>query len=167
MVYDIGMSLARNGILKLIILNAHGDNAPTLLYAAQMINRDSGIFVCVESGESSDPDIYRLIDTPNDIHAGEIETSTTMALRPELVKMDRALNETMEFGSSYLDYTSERGVAWYVRTKKLSRSGIMGDPTRASTDKGRKIWEIMIAHLVRFVEEIKKSKLEDLYQRKH
>ena len=167
MVYDIGMGLARNGISKLIILNAHGDNAPTLLYAAQMINRDSGIFVCVESGESSDPDIYRMIDTPNDIHAGEIETSTTLALRPELVRMDRALNETMKFGSSYLDYTSERGVAWYVRTKKLSRSGIMGDPTRASIEKGRKIWEIMIAHLVRFVEEIKKSRLEDLYQRKY
>jgi creatinine amidohydrolase/Fe(II)-dependent formamide hydrolase-like protein len=167
LVYDIGMSLARNGVAKLIILNAHGDNAPTLLYSAQMINRDSGIFVCVESGESSDPDIYRLIDTPNDIHAGEIETSTTLALRPEMVQMDRAVNETMDFGSSYLDFTSERGVAWYVRTKIISKSGIMGDPTKASSEKGKKIWEIMIAHLVRFVEEVKKSRLEDLYQRKY
>jgi creatinine amidohydrolase len=73
----------------------------------------------------------------------------------------------MDFGSSYLDFTSERGVAWYVRTKIISKSGIMGDPTKASSEKGKKIWEIMIAHLVRFVEEVKKSRLEDLYQRKY
>ncbi|MCB0643966.1 MAG: creatininase family protein, partial [Phaeodactylibacter sp.] len=54
LVYDIGMSLAHNGIKKLVILNGHGDNKPTLTYAAQMINRDSKIFVCVDTGESSD-----------------------------------------------------------------------------------------------------------------
>ena len=166
-VYDIGMSLSRNGIKKLIILNAHGDNAPTLLYAAQMINRDSGIFVCVESGETSDTDLTELIDTPNDIHAGELETSTTLAIRPEVVRMDAAVNETMRFGSSYLDFTSERGVAWYVRTKIISDSGIMGDPTKASGQKGKKLWEVMIAHLVKFVEEVKRSNPEDLYQRKY
>jgi len=167
LVYDIGKSLAHNGIKKLIILNGHGDNSPTLLYAAQMINRDTGIFVCVETGETSDMDLYELADTPNDIHAGEIETSTCLAIRPELVKMDLAVNETMNFGSSYLDYTSERGVAWYVRTKIISDSGVMGNPTLATREKGKKLWEIMIAHLVRFVEEVKKSKLEDLYQRKY
>ena len=167
LVYDIGMSLSRNGIKKLIILNAHGDNAPTLLYAAQMINRDSGIFVCVESGETSDTDLFALIDTPNDIHAGELETSTTMAIRPEVVRTDELVNETLNFGSSYLDFTSERGVAWYVRTKILSQSGVMGNPQKASSEKGKKLWEVMIAHLVKFVEEIKRSKLEDLYQRKY
>lgn len=167
LVYDIGMSLAKNGIKKLIILNGHGDNAPTLLYAAQMINKDSGIFVCVETGETSDTDLNALIETPNDIHAGEIETSTCLAIRPRMVQMDKAVNETMNFGSSYLDFTSERGVAWFVKTKILSESGVMGDPTKATVEKGNKIWEIMIAHLVRFVEEVKKSKVEDLYQRKY
>jgi creatinine amidohydrolase/Fe(II)-dependent formamide hydrolase-like protein len=165
--YDIGMNLAKNGIKKIIILNGHGDNAPTLSYAAQMINRDAEIFVCVETGETSDIDLYDLIETPNDIHAGEIETSTTMAIRPEMVKMDKAINETLSFGSRYLDYTSERGVAWYVRTKRISESGIMGDPTKATEEKGRRMWEIMIAHLVKFVEEIKRSKLEDLYQKRY
>jgi creatinine amidohydrolase/Fe(II)-dependent formamide hydrolase-like protein len=132
LVYDVGKSLAKNGVKKLIILNGHGDNSPTLLYAAQMINRDTGIFVCVESGETSDVDLYGLVDTPNDIHAGEIETSTTLAIRPGMVKMDKAINETLNFGSSYLDYTSDRGVAWYVRTKILSESGVMGNPTLAT-----------------------------------
>lgn len=166
-VYDIGMSLSRNGISKLIILNAHGDNAPTLLYAAQMINRDSGIFVCVESGETSDTDLQEIIETPNDIHAGESETSTTLAIRPEVVRLSEIEDGTLNFGSSYLDYTSERGVAWYVRTKIISESGIMGDPRKASGEKGKKLWEMMIAHLVKFVEEVKRSKLEDLYQKKY
>ena len=166
-VYDIGMSLAKNGIKKIIILNGHGDNAPTLSFAAQMINRDAEIFVCVDTGETSDIDMYDLIDTHNDIHAGEIETSTTMAVRPEMVQMDKAVNETLKFGSTYLDYTSDRGVAWYVRTKRISESGIMGDPTKATVEKGKKMWEIMIAHLVKFVEEIKKSELKDLYQKRY
>jgi len=132
-----------------------------------LINRDTGIFVCVESGETSDKDLYDLIETPNDIHAGEIETSTTMAIRPDVVRTEEVINETLDFGSSYLDYTSDRGVAWYVRTKFISDSGIMGDPTKANSEKGRKFWEIMIAQLVKFVEEVKKSKIEDLYQRKY
>jgi len=132
-----------------------------------MINRDAQIFVCVETGETSDQDINALIDTRNDIHAGEIETSTTLAVRPNVVRMDKLLNETLTFGSSYLDYSSERGVPWYVRTSKISDSGVMGDPTKATAEKGRKMWQIMIAHLVEFVEEVKKSKLEDLYQKRY
>jgi creatinine amidohydrolase len=166
-IYDIGMNLAKNGIKKLILLNGHGDNAPTLSYAAQMINRDAQIFVCVETGETSDIDLYDLIETPNDIHAGEIETSTTLAIRPEVVQMEKAVNETLNFGSNYLNYTSDRGVAWYVHTKKISNSGVMGDPTKATEEKGKKMWEIMIAHMVKFVEEIKRSKLEDLYQKRY
>lgn len=166
-VYDIGMSLAHNGIKKLIILNGHGDNAPTLSYAAQMINRDAQIFVCVETGETSDPDIYDLIGTHNDIHAGEIETSTTLAVRPEMVQMDKAVNETLKFGSDYLDYTSDRGVSWYVRTKKISESGVMGDATIATAEKGKAMWDLMVDHLVRFIEVIKKSKLEDLHQQRY
>jgi len=166
-VYDIGMNLAKSGIKKIILLNGHGDNAPTLSYAAQMINRDAEIFVCVETGETSDVDLYDLIETPNDIHAGEVETSTALAIRPELVQMDKAVNETLRFGSKYLNYTSDRGVAWYVRTKRISKSGIMGNPTKANEQKGKKMWEIMIAHLVKFVEEIKRSKLEDLYKKKY
>jgi len=166
-VYDIGMTLAKNGIKKIIVLNGHGDNAPTLSYAAQMINRDAEIFVCVETGETSDIDLYDLIETPNDIHAGEIETSTALAIRPDMVKMDKAVNETLRFGSKYLNYTSDRGVAWYVRTRRISESGVMGDPTKASAEKGKRMWEIMIAHLVKFVEEIKRSRLTDLYQKKY
>lgn len=166
-VYDIGMGVARNGIKKLIILNGHGDNAPTLNYAAQMINRDAKIFVCVDTGETSDYDVFNLIETPNDAHAGEIETSTSLALRPEMVQMDKARNATLKFGSKFLDFDDEQSVSWYVRTNKISESGIMGDATKASAEKGKILWEVMIRNMVKFVESIKNTPLEDLYQKSY
>lgn len=167
MVYDIGMSLAHNGIKKLVILNGHGDNAPTLNYAAQMINRDAKIFVCVETGETSDVDLYNLIDTQNDIHAGEIETSTTLALRPELVDMSKAVDETIDLNNEFLDFTSDRGVSWYVHTKTLTKSGVMGNATLATAEKGKKMWEIMIRKMAEFVETIKNTPTDRLFQNRY
>jgi creatinine amidohydrolase/Fe(II)-dependent formamide hydrolase-like protein len=167
LIYDIGISLAHNGIKKMVIINGHGGNGPALNHAAQMINRDAHIFVCVDTGETSDVDIDELVETPNDVHAGEIETSTTLAVRPHLVKMDQALQAIPEFSSRYLDFTSKRGVLWYAHTRKISKTGVMGDPTKASAAKGRKIWEIMIAHLVAMVEDLKFMTLEEIHHRKY
>lgn len=166
-VYDLGMSLAKNGIKKIVILNGHGDNAPTLHYAAQMINRDAKIFVCVETGETSDVDLYGLIDTPNDIHAGELETSTTLALRPELVDMDMAVDGTLDLDNEYLDFTSNRGVNWYVDTQRISESGVMGNATKGTAEKGKLMWDISIKKMVDFVESIKNTPLEKLYQNRY
>jgi creatinine amidohydrolase/Fe(II)-dependent formamide hydrolase-like protein len=167
LVYEIGMSAAANGIRKLIIVNGHGGNAPALNYAAQMINRDARIFVCVDSGETSDVDVDRLAGTTNDVHAGEIETSTSLAARPHLVRMDRATREVPAFSSRYLDFSSKRGVSWYAYTHKISASGVMGDPSRASAEKGRQIWDVMVAHLVALVEDLKQMSLEEIHHRRY
>ena len=167
LIYDIGMSAASNGITKLVIINGHGGNSPALNYAAQMINRDARIFVCVDSGETSDFDVYNMVSTPNDVHAGEFETSTSLASRPELVYMDRAEKTVPSFSSRYLNFTSKRGVLWYAHTEKISESGVMGDPTQASAEKGKKMWEIMIAHLVAFVEDLKSMSLDEIYQKRY
>ncbi|MFH1420055.1 MAG: creatininase family protein [Planctomycetota bacterium] len=165
LVYDIGMSCVRNGITKFVIINGHGGNAPALHFAAQTINRDAHIFTCVDSGDTSDADIDALVETPNDVHAGEIETSTSLAVRPELVYMKEAKRSVPRFSSRYLDFSSKRSVDWYARTKKLSKTGVMGDPTKASREKGEKIWEVMIRNLVEFVEQLKGMSLEEIHQR--
>ncbi|HKK09055.1 MAG TPA: creatininase family protein, partial [Gemmatimonadota bacterium] len=69
-VTEIGRSAARQGVRKLVIVNGHGGNAPALQTAAQKIHRVTGIFVCVDTGETSDVDVAALVDTPGDIHAG-------------------------------------------------------------------------------------------------
>jgi creatinine amidohydrolase/Fe(II)-dependent formamide hydrolase-like protein len=43
----------------------------------------------------------------------------------------------------------------------------MGDPTKASSEKGKKMWGIMISHLVSFVEVIKELALEEIYQKRY
>ena len=80
--------------------------------------------------------------------------------------MDLARREVPEFSSRYLDFTSKRSVSWYAYTEKISNSGVMGDPTKASAEKGKKIWEIMIAHLVALVEDLKSMTLEEIHHRK-
>ncbi|UCG81845.1 MAG: creatininase family protein [Desulfobacterales bacterium] len=167
LVYDIGISAARHGIIKLVIINGHGGNSPALHYAAQMINRDAHIFTCVDTGESSDPDIYAMVETPNDIHAGEIETSTTLAVRPEMVKLDAAKKFIPRFSSRYLNFTSKRRVGWYAHTAKISASGVLGDPTKATAEKGGRMWGRMIKNLAEFVEDLKSISLDELYQRRY
>jgi creatinine amidohydrolase/Fe(II)-dependent formamide hydrolase-like protein len=166
-VYEVGIAVARNGITKLLIINGHGGNSAALHFAAQMINRDTGIFTAVDTGESSDTDIDELTETPNDVHAGEVETSTTLALRPELVQMDLAKPMVPRFSSHYLDFTSKRGVGWYAHTKKISETGVLGDPTLASAEKGRKMWQIMVENLVEFVEDLRGLTLEEIHQRRY
>ncbi len=166
LVYEIGMSVAQHGITKLVIINGHGGNEPALHFAAQMVNRDAHIFTCVDTGETSDKDIAAMSEVPNDVHAGDIETSTTLAVRPELVRMELAEKFIPKFSSRYLDLTSQRGVGWYARTARITPSGVFGDPTRASRSKGEKMWEVMIRHLMELVESLKTMTLDEIYQRR-
>jgi len=167
LVYEIGMSAARCGVTKLVMINGHGGNAPALHLAAQMINRDAHIFTCVDTGESSDTDIQELLGASNDVHAGEIETSTTLAIRPDLVRMDLAPRMVPKFSGHYLDFTSKRSVGWYAYTKKISKTGVIGDATKATAEKGKQIWEIMTRRLVELVEDLKRLSLDEIYQRRY
>jgi creatinine amidohydrolase/Fe(II)-dependent formamide hydrolase-like protein len=167
LVYDIGMNAARNGITKLVIINGHGGNTPALQFAAQMINRDAHIFTCVDSGESSDADISSIIETPNDVHAGEVETSTSLAIRPDLVQLNKARKFVPRFSSRYLNFTTKRSVEWYARTAKISKDGVLGDPTKATREKGERIWAVMIKNLVEFVEDLKGMTLTEIYERRY
>ena len=167
LVYEVGMSISRQGIDKLVIINGHGGNDPALHFAAQLINRDAGIFTCVDTGETSDPDVDGMASTPNDVHAGEIETSTTLALRPEVVRTDQIASAVPRFASHYLDFSSKRGVGWYGHTLKISPTGVMGDPTLASAEKGRHMWGIIVANLVEMIEDIKVLSLEEIHQRRY
>jgi len=84
-------------------------------------------------------------------------------VRPRRVKKNAMAPSIPAFSSHYLNFTSRRGVAWYAATDRISTSGVMGDPTKASRQKGKKIWEIMIAHLVALVEDIKQMSLDEIH----
>lgn len=165
LVYEVGMSAARQGIAKLVIVNGHGGNAPALQFAAQMINRDARIFTCVDTGETSDADVAAIAETDEDLHAGEIETSTALASRPDLVDMGAAETFVPRFRSRYLSASSGRGVPWFVHTGRISPSGVLGDPSKATREKGEEIWEVSIDHMARFVEAIKSMSLAEIHEK--
>jgi len=83
------------------------------------------------------------------------------------IKMDLAAKQIPEFSSRYLNFSSRRGVSWYAYTKKISQSGIMGDPEKASAEKGERIWKMMIAHMVSLVEDLKNMTLEEIHHRRY
>jgi creatinine amidohydrolase/Fe(II)-dependent formamide hydrolase-like protein len=43
----------------------------------------------------------------------------------------------------------------------------MGDPTRANPEKGARIWQMMISHLVALVEDLKDLTLEEIFQKRY
>jgi creatinine amidohydrolase/Fe(II)-dependent formamide hydrolase-like protein len=165
--YEIGMSLARQGITKLIIVNGHGGNVPALHFAAQRINRDANIFTCVDTGETSDVEVEALAETPNDVHAGEIETSLALAVRPTSVKPELAERQVPRFSSEFLNFSSSRSIEWYSRIERFSATGVLGDPTRATAEKGRRMWDVMVASLLALVRDLQAASLDDIYERRY
>jgi creatinine amidohydrolase len=95
-----------------------------------------------------DYDITRhadFIDTPGDIHAGEIETSRIMAIEPSLVLTDKfPPPEKRQFPSPIL-----------VRDQKRYWPGtVEGDPTTASAEKGKKLCQMVARYLADLVKKM-------------
>jgi creatinine amidohydrolase len=78
-------------------------------------------------------DLAALAETPNDSHAGEIETSIMLYLAPELVK-GRAAEEFPQIPKPFIfeDYT------------KYWKGGVWGNPGKASREKGEKAVQLMV-----------------------
>jgi creatinine amidohydrolase len=71
------------------------------------------------------------------------------------------------FSSRYLDFTAKRSVEWYARTSRISTTGVLGDPRRATAEKGARIWKVMVNNLVELVEELKSMALDEIYERRY
>ena len=78
-------------------------------------------------------ELAQLADTPNDSHAGEIETSLVMALAPEMVK-----------GTSPEEYPSFPK-PFIVKDKvKYWQGGVWGNPSKASVNKGQEVFRRIV-----------------------
>lgn len=155
MIYDIGCSLVEHGVKKMLIINGHGGNTPSLKCAAQKLSYHKKLMVFIDSGESAAKERKMLVQTENDLHSGEYETSTSLANREELVKFDKAVTDVPEFPTPYFNRSSSNQVSWVYRTEMLSKSGILGDATLASKEKGKQLWKAHIANLAEFIEHMK------------
>src|SRR6185312_16373381 len=103
-IYDLLEStcdeIARNGFKKIVILNGHGGNPEFLRFFMQsFLNKrhDYAVYLYTAEGDADYQAQYRKMhktDPRGDQHAGESETSTLMYYRPDLMKMDRAADQS-------------------------------------------------------------------------
>lgn len=158
--YEVGISLIKHGFRKIVFENGHGGNTPALESAAQRIKTDTGAFTVVDTVSLIPDYIEESIETPYDAHAGEFETSTSLANREEYVKTDRIKKPKLTLpASKYMKIgLKETGpkVYWAFRTKELSETGVIGDPTKASKEKGTKAWETATQRLAELLCELDK-----------
>ncbi|HZD51326.1 MAG TPA: creatininase family protein, partial [Silvibacterium sp.] len=137
-VHDLGASLAASGFKKLVLFNTHGGNAAVVDVMARDLRAEFGLRTFTLFGsagakfEGLDPQ-----EAAYGFHAGEVETALLLSATPELV-------HTGEYTRNYIADISKpellkpefsaANFAWL--TRDIAESGVMGDPSGATAEKG-------------------------------
>ena len=92
-------------------------------------------------------------------HADEIETSIQLFLQPNLVKMELAKTD---YGSAPTKTYPGYKPGLFSKNSKdpaFSKTGLFGDPTLATAEKGKKALEIMTKQWLKALKEFSKEPL--------
>jgi len=146
---EIGESVAASGIQKLLLLNAHGGQVGVMDIVARDLRARLGMLVYSTSWfnlpllDADGQDVNAQFSTHEHrfgVHAGEIETSMMLALKPERVRMDKVQN----FHSTSADRKASLPVLGNGRSAKLAWQmqdynplGAAGNAAAATEEKGR------------------------------
>jgi len=156
---DIVDTLNRHHIHKLIILNSHGGNDFKTMIR-QLGLAFPKMFLC-------SCDWFKSIDQKEffenkDDHAGEMETSLLLYLRPDLVL---PLSEAGDGAAKKFRYTGiQQGWAWAERqwTTVTKDTGV-GDPRKATASKGKRYFKAVTEKVAKFFVEVAHEKNGDHY----
>ena len=149
---DVFESLLAHGLRKLLIINGHDGNIPAIEAASREFR--------VEHPEMRIAVLEAWWETAAELlpggtfevwggrgHGGEGETSMMLAVAPELVEMSRARGVVPELPLHVQ-------VKW--RFDELTSYGVTGDPTKATTEKGRMMRDVLVELLVSFLREMER-----------
>jgi creatinine amidohydrolase len=138
---ELGESVARAGLRKLVLVTSHGGNVAAMeLVARDLRARLRMLAVTVGWHRFGYPDgVFSSEEKKHGIHAGDIETSLMLAAKPDTVQMDKSARVTPETIAmaqefKWLGAYRPAGFAWM--TQDLNPSGAVGDGTLAKADKG-------------------------------
>jgi creatinine amidohydrolase len=144
---ELGESVARAGIRKLVLVTSHGGNVAAMELVARDLRARFGMLaVSVGWHRLGYPDgIFSNEEKRHGIHGGDIETSLMLAAMPETVRMGearRAVPETLAMAQEFkwLGAYRPAGFAWM--TQDLNPTGAVGDATLAKAEKG----DVALAH---------------------
>ena len=157
-IYETVGCLISAGFSQVLILNGHGGNEADMAVALQKIKEahdDTRVF-----GASHWRIAGRELDEIKEAgplgsgHAGEMETSMMLVIRPDLVKADRP-------GLDGIHPESRHGglVAQFQRMDERTRVGVHGDPSFGTAEKGEQMLEAVVDGLVEVVSDIRNGRL--------
>jgi len=167
-VMDVGKSLAYHGFKKIVLLNGHGSNVPNLDLAARRINLETDA-ECVASSwwmmlsvDKNFMPSWRQSKFPGGCaHACELETSVYLYLDEDNVRKDRiedgeiAFHVTHPSDFQWVDLFSAGPGAAISWTASYSDSGVLGQATLATKEKGERAVKEAAGQLARLVHEFR------------
>jgi creatinine amidohydrolase len=159
MTHDIVLSCLQMGFRKLVILNAHGHHPALLEVVAREIGDETGVGIAVVDVAKMAVDVMRRVrkSAPGGaIHGGEFETSLMLYFGAP-VRIDLATAEDVfRYGSDNIPgdgFAGSKRAFWSTWSIQASKTGIYGDPTCATAETGKAIFESMVANIAGFLRE--------------
>ncbi len=157
---NICSEIARNGLGKVVLVNAHGGNDHLIHYFAQIqlaSPRDYVVYVAEPAYAQEEAEVDAQWETEVDGHAGERETSAILCIRPDLVKRESmpADGEGLPLGrlKGLRDLNVDTGIWWYADHP----THYCGDGLPATADKGERWLAARAGALAEAIRAIKKD----------
>lgn len=154
-VYLVAKSLVDQGAKRIVFLNTgifRATGLPIAMAAREIFTGTGTPTLVVSWDDLEDAEYEALQEQKSGGHADEIETSINLYLQPDLVQMNKAVTD---YGKeSPKDYPGYKPGMYSSDPKNTSYSatGINGDPTKASAEKGKRALEIMTANWIKALE---------------
>lgn len=162
-VLDITRSLAYHGFKKLILLNGHGSNMPNLDLVARRTNLETTA-ECVSLSwwqlltiDKAFLPRWRQSQFPGGCaHACELETALYLYLDGDNVRQDLVRDELASYLAErspfdWVDLFSAAPAPLVTWTSTYTESGVCGEPTLATAEKGREAYEEAVQQLISLV----------------
>ncbi len=165
---DVGESLYRAGFRKFALVNAHGGQPQVLEIVARDLHQAHVDFLVFPLFVWQAPHVAGQMLSAREkefgIHAGDAETSVLLSLLPQQVKMERAVAEYPHGlpADSLLSMEGKLPFAW--TTRDLSRSGVLGDPTTATPEKGDRLLASLVNGWVDVIHDLYKFRQPSAYR---
>ncbi|GAA3846143.1 creatininase family protein [[Pseudomonas] carboxydohydrogena] len=143
---SLGESVARSGVKKLVMVTSHGGNsAPMAIVAQELRARLDMLAVTTSWHRFGTPDgLFPDTEIAHGIHGGAVETSIMLAAQPDLVRKDKIANfepASVAMTGEFRWLSPHRPAPFAWAAQDLHPSGVAGDATLASADKGRQLIE--------------------------
>lgn len=165
---EIGESVFRAGVRKMVIVTSHGGNVPVMDIVAREL-RVRHAMLCVATGWSrfGQPEgLYSDFEKSFGIHGGEAETSMMLHLRPDLVRMERAerfASAQERFVTEFRHLRAHGPAQFGWKAQDLNPAGTVGDAALASAEKGRASIEHAAAAFIELLRDVHRFELSRLW----